>query len=71
MPATLKPKLQSDMKSSMKGGDKARLSIIRLMLAAIKQIIESLALSPPFIDDFMSDCSLGLSVAGIVRLKQC
>ena len=26
------------MKSSMKGGDKARLSVIRLMLAAIKQI---------------------------------
>ena len=39
MPAgTLKPKLQSDMKSSMKSGDKARLSAIRLMLAAIKQI---------------------------------
>ncbi|MCZ6883274.1 MAG: GatB/YqeY domain-containing protein [Gammaproteobacteria bacterium] len=39
MPAsTLKPKLQSDMKSSLKGGDKARLSVIRLMLAAIKQI---------------------------------
>ncbi len=39
MPAsTLKPKLQSDMKSSLKGGDKARLSAIRLMLAAIKQI---------------------------------
>jgi len=39
MPAsTLKPKLQSDMKSSLKGGDKARLSVIRLMLAAINQI---------------------------------
>ena len=39
MPAsTLKPKLQSDMKSSLKAGDKARLSAIRLMLAAIKQI---------------------------------
>ena len=37
-PSTLKPKLQSDMKSSMKGGDKARLSVIRLMLAAINQI---------------------------------
>ena len=36
--ATLKPKLQSDMKSSMKGGDKARLLVIRTMLAAIKQI---------------------------------
>ena len=39
MPAsTLKPKLQFDMKSSMKAGDKARLSVIRLMLAAINQI---------------------------------
>lgn len=39
MPAsTLKPKLQSDMKSSMKAGDKTRLSVIRLMLAAINQI---------------------------------
>ncbi|MCH6565174.1 MAG: GatB/YqeY domain-containing protein [Proteobacteria bacterium] len=39
MPAsTLKLKLQSDMKSSMKAGDKARLSVIRLMLAAINQI---------------------------------
>ena len=37
-PSTLKPKLQSDMKSSMKAGDKARLSVIRLMLAAINQI---------------------------------
>ena len=36
--STLKPKIQSDMKSSMKAGDKARLSVIRLMLAAIKQI---------------------------------
>ncbi len=36
--STLKPKLQSDMKSSMKAGDKARLSVIRLMLAAINQI---------------------------------
>jgi uncharacterized protein YqeY len=36
--ATLKPKLQSDMKSSMKSGDKARLLVIRTMLAAIKQI---------------------------------
>ncbi len=39
MPAsTLKLKLQSDMKSSMKAGDKAKLSVIRLMLAAINQI---------------------------------
>jgi len=37
-PSTLKLKLQSDMKSSMKAGDKARLSVIRLMLAAINQI---------------------------------
>jgi uncharacterized protein YqeY len=36
--ATLKAKLQSDMKSSMKSGDKARLLVIRTMLAAIKQI---------------------------------
>ena len=36
--ATLKVKLQSDMKSSMKSGDKARLLVIRTMLAAIKQI---------------------------------
>jgi len=35
---TLKPRLQADMKSSMKGGDKARLLVIRTMLAAIKQI---------------------------------
>jgi uncharacterized protein YqeY len=36
--ATLKTSLVTDMKSSMKGGDKARLLVIRLMLAAIKQI---------------------------------
>jgi len=35
---TLKPRLQSDMKSSMKSGVKARLLVIRTMLAAIKQI---------------------------------
>ena len=34
----LKIKLQSDMKSSMKSGDKARLLVIRNMLSAIKQI---------------------------------
>ena len=34
----LKVQLQSDMKSSMKSGDKARLLVIRLILAAIKQI---------------------------------
>jgi len=38
MPETLKTRLQSDMKSSMKSGDKARLGVIRLMLAAIKQV---------------------------------
>ncbi|MCP4390362.1 MAG: GatB/YqeY domain-containing protein [Gammaproteobacteria bacterium] len=38
MSATLKSQLQTDMKSSMKGGDKGRLGVIRLMLAAIKQI---------------------------------
>jgi uncharacterized protein YqeY len=37
--ATLKANLQSDMKSSMKSGDKARLLVIRTMLAAIKQIV--------------------------------
>ena len=36
--ASLKPSLQSDMKSSMKSGAKDRLLVIRLMLAAIKQI---------------------------------
>ena len=36
--SALKIKLQSDMKSSMKSGDKARLLVIRNMLAAIKQI---------------------------------
>ncbi len=35
---TLKSRLQSDMKSSMKSHDKPRLLVIRLMLAAIKQI---------------------------------
>jgi len=36
--ANLKVQLQSDMKSSMKIGDKSRLLVIRTMLAAIKQI---------------------------------
>ena len=36
--ATLKSNLQTDMKLSMKGGNKARLLVIRTMLAAIKQI---------------------------------
>ncbi|MFT4607275.1 MAG: hypothetical protein ACI9V8_001656 [Urechidicola sp.] len=34
----LKAQLQSDMKSSMKSGEKSRLLVIRTMLAAIKQI---------------------------------
>ncbi|TNF90207.1 MAG: GatB/YqeY domain-containing protein [Gammaproteobacteria bacterium] len=38
MSETLKSQLQADMKSSMKGGDKNRLGVIRLMLSAIKQI---------------------------------
>ncbi len=38
MSDTLKSKLQDDMKSSMKAGNKDRLGVIRLMLAAIKQI---------------------------------
>lgn len=33
----LKARLQSDMKSAMKSGDRERLGVIRLMLAAIKQ----------------------------------
>ena len=38
MSETLKSRLQSDMKSSMKSGDKSRLGVIRLMLSAIKQV---------------------------------
>jgi len=38
MASTLKPQLIADMKSSMKSGDKHRLGVVRLMLAAIKQI---------------------------------
>ena len=38
MSSTLKPQLVSDMKSSMKGGDKHRLGVVRMILAAIKQI---------------------------------
>ncbi|MDH5602287.1 MAG: GatB/YqeY domain-containing protein, partial [Gammaproteobacteria bacterium] len=33
-----KQRIQDDMKTSMKSGDKARLQVIRLMLSAIKQI---------------------------------
>ncbi len=38
MSETLKSRLQADMKSSMKGGDKDRLGVIRLILSAIKQV---------------------------------
>ena len=34
---TLKAKLQQDMKDAMRGGEKRRLGVIRLILAAIKQ----------------------------------
>lgn len=34
----LKDRITADMKAAMKGGDKARLGVIRLILAAIKQI---------------------------------
>jgi uncharacterized protein len=33
----LKPRVQDDMKAAMKGGDKRKLGVIRLLLAAIKQ----------------------------------
>jgi len=38
MSSSLKPQLTDDMKSSMKRGDKHRLGVVRLILAAIKQI---------------------------------
>jgi len=38
MSSTLKPQLVADMKSSMKSGDKHRLGVVRLILAAVKQI---------------------------------
>ena len=34
----LTDRIKEDMKASMKGGDKARLGVIRLILAAIKQV---------------------------------
>ena len=37
-PVTLKQHIQDDMKSAMKAGEKERLGVIRLILAAIKQI---------------------------------
>ena len=33
----LKPRIQDDMKAAMKGGDKRKLGVIRLLMAAIKQ----------------------------------
>lgn len=36
--SVLKERIMDDMKASMKSGDKARLGVIRLILAAIKQI---------------------------------
>ena len=36
--STLKSRIQDEMKAAMKAGDKARLSVIRLALAAMKQI---------------------------------
>ena len=38
MTAPLKQRLTDEMKAAMKGGDKSRLGVIRLMLSAIKQI---------------------------------
>ena len=35
---SLKERIREDMKASMKGGDKARLGVIRMILAAIKQV---------------------------------
>ncbi|MBT8084699.1 MAG: GatB/YqeY domain-containing protein [Woeseia sp.] len=35
---TLKARIQSDMKSAMKAGDKNRLKVVRMMMAAVKQI---------------------------------
>jgi uncharacterized protein len=38
MPRLLTDRIKDDMKASMKGGDKSRLGVIRLILAAIKQV---------------------------------
>jgi uncharacterized protein YqeY len=35
---TLKAQIQNDMKGALKAGDKERLNVVRLMMAAIKQI---------------------------------
>ncbi|MCK5359640.1 MAG: GatB/YqeY domain-containing protein [Gammaproteobacteria bacterium] len=37
MADTIKDRIREDMKASMKGGDKARLGVIRMMMAAVKQ----------------------------------
>ena len=46
---TLKERIQSDVKTAMKSGDKTRLGTLRLMLAAIKQreVDERIALDDP------------------------
>ena len=36
--STLKSRIQDDMKTAMKGGDKTRLGVVRLILAALKQV---------------------------------
>lgn len=38
MSDSLKERIKDDMKAAMKGGDKSRLGVIRLILAAIKQV---------------------------------
>jgi hypothetical protein len=38
MPETLKQRIQEDMKTAMRAKEKSRLAVIRLILAAIKQI---------------------------------
>lgn len=38
MTAPLKQRLQDEMKATMKGGDKPRLAVIRLIMSAIKQV---------------------------------
>jgi uncharacterized protein len=38
MPGLLTDRIKDDMKAAMKGGDKPRLAVIRLILAAIKQV---------------------------------
>jgi len=38
MPGLLTDRIKEDMKAAMKGGDKPRLAVIRLILAAVKQV---------------------------------